>query len=119
MPTAPSIFGPQASLATNTLLQYLCGEDPPRHVVPRAMRSVICGVACVHQVGFAHGDIKLENVLVNGEGESSFRLSDFGLSSREEHLASAKKARGTAYAGLTCTSFVSVLNCDTQLTRAP
>ena len=39
--------------------------------------ELLCGVKAIHRAGLVHRDLKLENILVNGEGH--IRICDFGL----------------------------------------
>ncbi len=50
-----------------------------RVMVGRQILQQVCeDLASIHQRGFIHHDVKLQNILWNGEGEAS--LADFGLS---------------------------------------
>jgi serine/threonine protein kinase len=55
-----------------------------RHM--RALQQVLSALSFVHAQGHVHGDLKLENVLVDDQGE--VKLSDFDLS-RDERLGGA------------------------------
>jgi tetratricopeptide (TPR) repeat protein len=57
--------------------------------------SVLDALAAVHAAGFAHGDLKPENVILQGSPPRA-RLLDFGLS---ERLGSAPGARADTLAG--------------------
>eukprot|EP00944_MAST-04C_sp_MAST-4C-sp1_P000440 g440.t1 len=39
--------------------------------------ELLCGLKAIHRAGLVHRDLKLENILVNGEGH--IRICDFGL----------------------------------------
>ena len=44
------------------------------------MREVVAGVKAMHSVGIAHRDLKVENVLKQGQG---WKICDFGSASCE------------------------------------
>ncbi|CAA0397741.1 unnamed protein product [Arabidopsis thaliana] len=56
------------------------GEALPEFEVRRFTRSIVKGLCHIHGNGFTHCDIKLENVLVFGDGD--VKISDFGLAKR-------------------------------------
>jgi serine/threonine protein kinase len=47
----------------------------------RLFRQIALGLQCLHSQGFAHGDLKPENVIVDSSG--NLRLIDFGYSKRQ------------------------------------
>lgn len=56
------------------------GEALPEFEVRRFTRSIVKGLCHIHGNGFSHCDLKLENVLVFGDGD--VKISDFGLAKR-------------------------------------
>ncbi|VVB09951.1 unnamed protein product [Arabis nemorensis] len=52
----------------------------PEFEVRRFTRSIVKGLRHIHSHGFSHCDLKLENVLVFGDG--NVKISDFGLAKR-------------------------------------
>ncbi|KAH0940530.1 mitogen-activated protein kinase kinase kinase 18 [Brassica rapa] len=56
------------------------GEGLPEFEVRRFTRSIVKGLRHVHANGYSHCDVKLENVLVFGDG--GVKISDFGLAKR-------------------------------------
>ncbi|KAJ0240802.1 hypothetical protein HA466_0223800 [Hirschfeldia incana] len=68
------------------------GEALPEREVRRFTRSIVRGLRHVHAKGFAHCDVKLENVLVFGDGDT-VKISDFGLAKRRGE--SVAEIRGT------------------------
>ncbi|KAL0726204.1 hypothetical protein Bca4012_022297 [Brassica carinata] len=59
------------------------GEGLPEFEVRRFARSIARGLRHVHANGYAHCDVKLENVLVfGGDGGDVVKISDFGLAKR-------------------------------------
>nr|GMC63804.1 CBL-interacting serine/threonine-protein kinase 7-like [Ipomoea batatas] len=50
----------------------------------RYFRQLISAVSFCHQNGVAHRDIKLQNLLLDGDG--NLKVSDFGLSALSDHL---------------------------------
>nr|GMD80266.1 CBL-interacting serine/threonine-protein kinase 7-like [Ipomoea batatas] len=50
----------------------------------RYFRQLISAVSFCHQNGVAHRDIKLQNLLLDGDG--NLKISDFGLSALSDHL---------------------------------
>ncbi|CAN6917752.1 unnamed protein product [Brassica oleracea] len=56
------------------------GEGLPELEVRRFTRSIVKGLRHVHANGYSHCDVKLENVLVFGDG--GVKISDFGLAKR-------------------------------------
>ena len=51
----------------------------------RLLIEVCLGLACLHEVGLLHCDIKPANVLIRGDGSAA--LADFGLSRSQAFLA--------------------------------
>ncbi|ESQ53374.1 hypothetical protein EUTSA_v10027234mg [Eutrema salsugineum] len=56
------------------------GEALPEYDVRRFTRSIVKGLCHIHANGFSHCDVKLENILVFGDGDA--KISDFGLAKR-------------------------------------
>ena len=47
----------------------------------RHMRQILQGIHYLHSLGVVHRDLKLENILLNGNGPNSdLKIADFGLS---------------------------------------
>ncbi|CAH8344241.1 unnamed protein product [Eruca vesicaria subsp. sativa] len=67
------------------------GEGLPEFEVRRFTRSIVKGLCHVHENGFVHCDVKLENVLVFGDGD--VKISDFGLAKRRS--GTVDEIRGT------------------------
>jgi len=45
------------------------------------MRQILQGIHYLHSLGVVHRDLKLENILLNGNGPNSdLKIADFGLS---------------------------------------
>ncbi|XVF61180.1 hypothetical protein PTKIN_Ptkin08bG0109300 [Pterospermum kingtungense] len=59
----------------------------------RYARSILKGLRFVHDKGFAHCDIKLENILLFGNGD--VKIADFGLAKRNEEEKRRMEIRGT------------------------
>ncbi|KAG2242985.1 hypothetical protein Bca4012_015759 [Brassica carinata] len=68
------------------------GEALPECEVRRFTRSIVRGLRHAHAKGFAHCDVKLENVLVFGDGDT-VKISDFGLAKRRGEVVA--EIRGT------------------------
>lgn len=66
-------------LITGGTLRELTAERGPMppHAALAVMRSVLTGLAAVHDKGLVHRDIKPDNVLINGD--HTVKLADFGL----------------------------------------
>ncbi|CAH2076292.1 unnamed protein product [Thlaspi arvense] len=56
------------------------GDALPEFEVRRFTRSIVKGLCHIHASGFSHCDVKLENILVFGNGD--VKISDFGLAKR-------------------------------------
>jgi serine/threonine protein kinase len=63
-------------------LRALLERSPGKRVAPaevlRLVRGILEGAAFMHEEGVAHGDLKPENVLLDGKGEP--KIADLGLS---------------------------------------
>jgi len=70
------------------------GGKLPENLIQRYTRSVVQGLKHVHENGFVHCDLKLQNILVFEDGE--VKISDFGLA-KEKGLKHGGKleCRGT------------------------
>ncbi|KAJ0234353.1 Mitogen-activated protein kinase kinase kinase 19 [Hirschfeldia incana] len=86
-------YASRGSLASS--LKKLNGEGLPEATVRRHTGSVLRGLRHVHAKGFAHCDLKLENILLFGDG--AVKIADFGLAKKrtEEVTASGVHIRGT------------------------
>jgi len=71
-----------------------CGGRIPEPEVRRYTRSIVEGLNHVHQNGFVHCDIKLQNILVFDGGE--IKIADFGLAKEAgERKQRKSECRGT------------------------
>ncbi|KAB1998567.1 hypothetical protein ES319_D12G097800v1 [Gossypium barbadense] len=61
--------------------------------VRRYVRSILRGLSFVHAKGFAHCDIKLQNILLFGNGD--VKIADFGLAKRRGEKQGRMEIRGT------------------------
>ncbi|XVF15545.1 hypothetical protein REPUB_Repub09cG0163200 [Reevesia pubescens] len=61
--------------------------------VRRYARSILKGLRFVHAKGFAHCDIKLQNILLFGNGD--VKIADFGLAKRNSEEQRRMEIRGT------------------------
>lgn len=57
-----------------------------RVLLKALLKQIINGFKGLHRAGFAHNDIKLENVFISGDGK--LKLGDFGLTSLKDKLIS-------------------------------
>lgn len=58
-----------------------------RVLLKALMKQAINGVKGLHKAGFAHNDIKLENVFISDNGQ--LKIGDFGLTSPKDKLISS------------------------------
>lgn len=68
----------------------------PECEVQRYTKGILKGLDCIHKNGFVHCDIKLQNILVTGEG--AVKIADFGLAKRvgeEKERSLGCELRGT------------------------
>lgn len=63
---------------------FLRKEDIEIHQIINILRMIAIGLADIHKEGIIHGDIKLENILVE-KGTLKPKIADFGFSHRKEH----------------------------------
>ncbi|KAE8722405.1 protein RALF-like 34-like [Hibiscus syriacus] len=61
--------------------------------VKRYVRSILKGLSFVHGKGFAHCDIKLQNILLFDDGD--VKIADFGLAKRNGEKQRTVEIRGT------------------------
>ncbi|XP_010531244.1 PREDICTED: mitogen-activated protein kinase kinase kinase YODA [Tarenaya hassleriana] len=59
------------------------GGSLPEFEVRRFTRTIVQGLRHIHANGFSHCDVKLDNILMFGDGEA--RISDFGLAKKMEN----------------------------------
>ncbi|KAI4327445.1 hypothetical protein L6164_019905 [Bauhinia variegata] len=69
------------------------GGRLPEYDVRRYTRSIVRGLAYIHNKGFVHCDIKLQNILVLGNGD--VKIADFGLAKKTGEKQSKCEWRGT------------------------
>ncbi len=55
-------------------------QSLPENVILSALKDIILGLKHMHNLGIAHRDLKIENILIN---DSKFKLADFGSASSE------------------------------------
>ncbi|KAF5451320.1 hypothetical protein F2P56_026436 [Juglans regia] len=67
------------------------GGSLPESDVRRCVKSVLKGLRDVHAKGFVHCDIKLQNILVFGNG--AIKIADFGLAKKAEQEQSGEGNR--------------------------
>ncbi|WP_257263485.1 protein kinase family protein [Endozoicomonas sp. ONNA2] len=86
--------------STNSPLKYLIMEmldsnlrdflkglstAPDKHRVQAIFRQILKGVQAIHDTGMIHNDLKLENILINSNGD--IKIADFGLAEdTTEHI---------------------------------
>lgn len=84
-------YASRGSLASQ--LKKLNGEGLPETTVRRHTGSVLRGLRRIHSKGFAHCDIKLENILLFGDG--AVKIADFGLARDLTASKEGVEIRGT------------------------
>ncbi|KAM7520466.1 hypothetical protein LguiB_019428 [Lonicera macranthoides] len=68
----------------------------PESEIRRYTNSILRGLQCIHQNGFVHCDIKLQNVLLFENGNDyTAKIADFGLAKRAGVKDSEFELRGT------------------------
>jgi hypothetical protein len=82
----PALLAPVATIfvagAPVDVFEYLTGGEigrlrgRPWSLLARRLLPVAEALACLHEAGFTHGDVKAANVLLDGDGRA--RLVDFG-----------------------------------------
>ena len=60
-----------------------CKGNIPKHVILAIMKDICTGVQYMHQMGIAHRDLKLENILLD---DNKFKVADFGSSELQENF---------------------------------
>ena len=69
------------------------GGSLPEPFVRRCTRSIVEGLRHIHEHGFVHCDVKLQNVLVFHNGE--VKIADFGLAKEKGEKQGKCECRGT------------------------
>ena len=54
----------------------------PESVCRHIFRQVVSGVAYMHSKGYAHRDLKMDNILYDVQGTKQIKIIDFGFSLR-------------------------------------
>ncbi|WOK92552.1 hypothetical protein Cni_G01243 [Canna indica] len=70
------------------------GGSLPEPAIRRFMRSVLLGLRHVHARGYAHCDVKLENLLVVGAAADVVKIADFGLAKKIDDGCDARGGGG-------------------------
>ncbi|KAI9998001.1 hypothetical protein PInf_002335 [Phytophthora infestans] len=75
-----------ARRSLSAVTKALPGRKMDEHTAKKIFRQVLMGVAYLHASGVIHRDLKLANLLLNGNGE--VKISDFGLVARlgDDHV---------------------------------
>ncbi|EEY63612.1 protein kinase, putative [Phytophthora infestans T30-4] len=75
-----------ARRSLSAVTKALPGRKMDEHTAKKIFRQVLMGVAYLHASGVIHRDLKLANLLLNGNGE--VKISDFGLAARlgDDHV---------------------------------
>jgi serine/threonine protein kinase len=72
--------------------------DTPEDVIKFIMAETLKGLKHMHDIGFVHCDVKLENILVHENNRSlQIWISDFGLTLRLLDAKNYRSLRGSAY----------------------
>ena len=83
------------------LWDYLVDRSTPLglHEMRRFMRQALEGMVYIHGKGIAHGDIKLENVMVDESDSKNHRIKfiDFGYGCSKETCNNSPVLHGTSY----------------------
>ncbi len=77
----PFLFLTMKLLSGETLAARLRAPDPiPYEDALALARQITCGLAAIHDAGVVHGDIKPNNIMLEGSGRAlSLSIMDFGL----------------------------------------
>ncbi len=69
-------------LGYGTLRQALngCGNELPQTHALEWFQEIVVALSCVHKAGFVHRDLKIDNIMLRGDG--SLVLMDYGISKR-------------------------------------
>jgi tetratricopeptide (TPR) repeat protein len=88
------LSGPSLAMRLEAGFEARGGALPPGELAPAAL-ALVDAVAAVHRAGWAHGDVKPENVVLEGAAARA-RLLDLGLAERLEGRAATAATAGTA-----------------------
>jgi serine/threonine protein kinase len=86
------------------LFDYLCKSRFSEEIAWYLFRQLIDGLYAIHSAGYAHCDLKLENLMitVNAQGEPILKIIDFGHSIEVKTGKINKPAGGTPYTNDPC-----------------
>ncbi|KAG1347110.1 mitogen-activated protein kinase kinase kinase 18-like [Cocos nucifera] len=89
-----NLFLEYASGGTLSDVVRRAGGSLPETTVRRFTRSLLEGLRSIHAEGYVHCDIKLQNILVQSDGD--VRIADFGLAKKTgDKLDDCPRLRGT------------------------
>lgn len=84
------------------LLDYVVQHAPlPEKKAIMLMKQILDATIYIHNLGFIHRDIKLENMMINGEKDnndnSTIKMLDFGLSVSADNVEFLKRSGTPGY----------------------